>query len=650
MKKHGLAVVIIVALVLLIGYYFAAIEVNISDTHTLESSTGNQDLSSVIVPTSSNNHQTFDSDSFRQCVQLTSDVSNYRWDWTKQRHESWGEFIDNEEYSLNDVTLAIEYFTNSNFAETFRVTHIRKNAPLTEMMNSLRQQMLDVMPTFFDSGFRVHPQLPQPFLDGFETLPYSEKVKVIEENEVIIDDVAYVLLEPSFSDNDIIMLINALRSTHELVAYDKYAAVSLLDYAIIASRPEIVEILLNMGHEPTHDEYLGSSMEWALSRLPHSFSDSRMARAVDVVKLLLNENGQARFNTKSLQIIEGTFPGNFYEFNEEQISWFAIEHNLDLTQIQTREVIAVDQNLPLIKRLKAEQIADYAKENNLPDVESLLPVCTETLSELEALWQPEHANTIIARTLELFGDDEYHVRRELSTIDPFLTDVFDRRQAASMPKGRISNELRMSFDSAYELFIAGKVSEGIDLVLSKGIPEGKREWVMLHMFRLGERYYNSILASQLHTELTNYGALRSFRLLNKRDIMKLSDAGLNIYNKDGFGKTLVYYAAHARDIELLDWLYENNFTYGDADNGQDPLHTALNITRKAGDLDGFEDTIDRVMQFNPAVDNHHLSRMALIKIYYPETYSRLTAKYSELEVTEGSVALPPVSYGWIWFS
>ena len=119
------------------------------------------------------------------------------------------------------------------------------------------------------------------------------------------------------------------------------------------------------------------------------------------------------------------------------------------------------------------------------------------------------------------------------------------------------------------------------------------------------------------------------------------DAGVLLDNSDLHGKTLVFYAAQKRDVDLLSYLYENQFLYSPISSGQDPMHVAINIHKNGGNMQIIEATIDMLMKFQPHIDTFHLSRMALMKSYYPEAYSRIVEKHQSLKVEE-TTELPPV--------
>ncbi|WP_202942659.1 hypothetical protein [Alteromonas macleodii] len=184
--------------------------------------------------------------------------------------------------------------------------------------------------------------------------------------------------------------------------------------------------------------------------------------------------------------------------------------------------------------------------------------------------------------------------------------------------------------------------------MSEPVHKSQYEFVMykLLMFQTG---YSAIIQSPFWSGINDYNELTFRRLLNSDFIENMSVLGVPIYEPDTYGKSLVYYAASKHDAELISYLFENNVQFIGSNEGQDPLHIALNIRKNTNSLKSIEKTVNELMRFKPTIDRFHKSRMKLVKLYYPESYARLTALHPELRVNEDEEISLPETYLYTYF-
>ena len=394
MRKQGTAIYLLLTILSIMTYWFWPIE---QDTPAEDLDTRNiTPLNTLkeIQPEYDERARSsigFDTNNYALCNQFLRDFSEHNKEWGRRNYESWKAYIEEGRYSLNDVTIAVEYFLNSNFAESFRLEYLRTTAPLTQKNKSLRSELLEMFPSMSDLGINVRIKVPNPTLESFSDATQAEKEGMIAQTKVTVDDVAYFLLDPSMSEPDILLLIEALEGSQNIVSYDRHGAITLLDYAILSARPLIVEILLKYGHQLTMDEYLGSSMEWALHALQHGYYSGKREQAVQVIEQLMDLGAPARFSSKTEQLVEGSFPRKFYKFEAEQVSVLITDFNLDLTEISMRESIRVEDHHPLILELKEQQHSDYARNQNILNADEAISQCENTKQRLKDEWKAESA-------------------------------------------------------------------------------------------------------------------------------------------------------------------------------------------------------------------------------------------------------------------
>lgn len=156
--------------------------------------------------------------------------------------------------------------------------------------------------------------MPHPSIEGLESLTAAQKIAAIEEIDLIPDDVAFFILDDAVSDSDILSLIDALEQPFAGVAYHRqYKLMSLLNYAVYAVRPNLVEALIEYGFAPYDDEYLGTSMEWALRMLSIHYRDEKRSDAASIVLTLNKLKSPAIFSSQNEELVEGGFYRHFYK-------------------------------------------------------------------------------------------------------------------------------------------------------------------------------------------------------------------------------------------------------------------------------------------------------------------------------------------------
>ena len=589
-----------------------------------------------------------DAKNYSSCLTILNQQNQQKSNWARNSYTSWDGYVEEGTYSLNEVTLVVEHFLNSNFAESFRIEYIRSDAPTSVQTKGLNDKFFDLEPLAKEWGLSVMIKVPNPKLKNFEHLTLLEKQTTLAENNVSVDDVAYFLLDKNTSDDSILMMFEALENPFAKVSYDRYATTSLLDYAIVGHRDNIVNAMLKRGFRPTQDEYLGSSMEWALSALTYSFHDDNRASAANIVLKLLDFNAAARFESQTYELVEGRFPRQSFRFDDSEIQTLIIDYNLDLTSIAQRKNIRISENHPLIETLEKQQLASVQGSLNQTELNRIIKECNAHVTELNKRWQPQEIHDVVSEVASRFDGDKKAIIRELSDTDPVLVDYYLRKYRAPNKGVSVNQALLDKIDSSYTYFRKGKAQQGIDLILSEPVHKSQYEFVMykLLMFQTG---YSAIIQSPFWSGINDYNELTFRRLLNSDFIENMSVLGVPIYEPDAYGKSLVYYAASKHDAELISYLFENNVQFSGSNEGQDPLHIALNIRKNTNSLMSIEKTVNELMRFKPTIDKFHKSRMKLVKLYYPESYARLTALHPELRVNEDEAISLPETYLYTYF-
>jgi len=274
-------------------------------------------------------------------------VSTKKRAWALKNYEGWDSYID-KGYSLDDVTLAVEFFLNKNFATSFRINTLRKNSE--HHLESLRitDKVKAIFPEIFTPNFKIEKRIPNQDLLELSSVSTDEELRDLT---VTVDDIAYFLHHPNSAPTDILMLIDYVEDVNSTVSYNNIDSISLLDHAVVHSQFLAVKKLLELGMEPQRDGYLGSTMEWALSALTYDYYKENQEEATKIISLLDSYGATARYKVQNSNMIKGSFPKNYYQFDRTQIEFLQVHYNLDLTALRNNEHESLSPNPKLIEEL-----------------------------------------------------------------------------------------------------------------------------------------------------------------------------------------------------------------------------------------------------------------------------------------------------------
>ncbi|KFZ39198.1 hypothetical protein HR45_02055 [Shewanella mangrovi] len=587
-----------------------------------------------------------DPHNFADCRRLTKDKDKAENTWLWENYEQWDRYLA-QGYSLDEITQAIDYLGNSNFAEEFRIKQLRKHSQLT-------QDNLSIQKTFEDNapddvlqgakalGFKLQRKIPVPDLAEFMALDDAEKAKRPMPQQVSIDDVAYFLIDIETKEADIQRLLTHLENPAATVGYDKIATTSLLDYAIYGNRAGIVKQLLDAGVQPSNDRYLGSSQEWALINLSdHIFDDkTQVTVAVDIVNMLLPYDLGARFSAQDDKNIEGYIPRNYFRFEPPQVRQLMQDYGLDLMEIPQRDAIALDvkhRQSPLITELSRQRAEYLNQQFGIDDSPVFFQHCHDTLAEVRQRWQVASAPEQLKQLQQQYPDAPDLLMQQAAKIDPLLVDWYRQQTINSFPQRFVPES-----DAIFApLNRDDDIDAAIKLAEQHQLSDVQKNNLFFQMLGYDGRYYRKLANSALYTVDVPYYILTQHNL-SPLKVQRLEEGGADLANKDDHGKTLVYYAALQHNVALLNYLQQQGYPFDlDEDNGEDPLHAVLFPERYQFSAEHLLEMVDILMRYQPTIDEFHLRRMALLKLLYPLLYQQLSHHYPQLSVTD-DMALPSV--------
>lgn len=574
----------------------------------------------------------WDTSSFAQCQQIIHNLRVEQENWRKSTIERWSDFLQ-QGYSLDEVTLAVAHFQNSNFAATFRINQLRKNATLTQTNNMLQDTLYERAPKLADKGLTISRAVPQPALNKIPELTAAEKQNVINGIEVTVDDVAAVTQLPAFSDNDIIQLINAVDDVSATVGYEHIDdATSLLDFAAASGRLRVFNHLIDAGLSPTHDAYLGSTMEWALSGLMRC-CERRQQRA-EIVKRLMQLGARARFSEQSPERVYGSFPRFFYEFDRADIETLRQNYGLNVVSIKPRKALQTAQNNALINKLSKQRDQFIAKHYDVTDVAGIREACQATLTAVTEQWQPRQHQDVIKAFQDGSNELSTAVAAQLAQIDPALVDSYRRHFRPYEQKVLYTSLI----NRVSHLLADGDIEQALVELERASLDAPHQRFLIAQILAYDLAFYQSLMGSTLMDAGLQLQQLESLGL-TVDTVKTLAEAGYDIGQYDDDGKTLVYYATQAGNRQLVKWLLQRGIPYSGDALGADPLYVALKRMGRGGNSDII--LITELMRVDPQITNFHRQRAAVIKLRYPKRYKHLIAKFPALTVTEHT-ALPEV--------
>jgi len=569
-----------------------------------------------------------DTESYQYCEQLVKEYSADSYDWGIQEHASWAKYLT-EDYSLNEVTLAVEYFTNSNFAAEFRVKQLRKTSALAKENNRLNHELQDYLAIFPEQNFgqSIGIAVPSPELENYEKLSKEKRASLLEQNTPTVDDVAFFITQSTYKDSDIIELLRAVQDPSATVGYAAHEITSLLDYAVQASRVNVVEALLARDVKPTTDDYLGSTMEWALSRLTYAHTLEQHQASAAIVSMLANLGAKARFEEKKISMISGSFPRHFYSFNAQEVEALMQNYALDLTNIESRDTPYLDENSPLIAMLNKQQTSFIAEKLGLDNPVATATACKQTLERVDNAWQPEPADIMINRIVTANADDPTIIKKLLARIEPSLVDCYQKEHNDHVRPLEYVDNTRQFFKQLKKK----DVRDVIDELLTLPLNNANKNWLFSQILMRDASYYDELYNSELMVDKIQYFSFNN-RLLNTTALSKLAQANADLHSSDSRGKTLLFYAVKESDTKLVKYMSEQKFPFSLDDTGQDPLHVALDSEHYKFSKNNIVDIVDILMSYHPKIDPFHLSRMALLKLKYPLLYLKLIESYPQLAI------------------
>lgn len=536
-------------------------------------------------------------------------------------------------YSITEIIAAIDYLGSPNAALNIAIQAKKNASKHAEDNRKLNDYIENVAPDLLvSSPFVFSVKVPQNALAGYTSLSKVERQRILADNSVNVDDVAFFMADDSTTDDMLFELISALDNPNDVVGYSGFSnTASLLDYALFHRSAEIVNLLLDRGASTTQQIYVGGSLDWALARIHYFNVEEDEGKWLNIIKRLIKKNATAQLTEQSYTQVVGGTPTYSYSFNESEIIAFIEKYNVDLTTMKTAPLFSANNHDRLIKDIEDQALEDVKAALNIENLAISQAECNALLTEFQLKWSPKPAKDIIKKARLIVGDNPKPIEDMLKGIDPVLVDEYRKNSLKNIRSIDLISEKPLHIDlSKFESMYAAILHfENMPLT------DSQKNYVVDRFVSSYPTSYALLLNSSLMEEPIPFRNFEFAGLLTKAAMQSIADEGLSNKLVDESGKTLLHYVSAIGDIELIKFLYQNNFPFKTG-VGADPLHYALDASNKYFKPELALNKINALMAYKPTIDEYHIHRMALIKLKYPELYQAITSSHTGLEANEGT--------------
>lgn len=564
---------------------------------------------------------------YQECKQLIEHNQNEKLNFG--RSQDWNRYLD-EGYSIDDITLAIDHFSNSNFAASWRAKQLKKHSELDLKNSNLMELLKNEMPDL-PEYFKITTKVPTPALDNISNLTDEAALQLIETTELSIDDVAWLIQQAEVPQKVLFESTKKLDNINQLLGYAGTANEKLLliDIAAFHGRDKIVTQLIKQNSEISKDPYLGSTMEFALARLNYELGNGiehdAVTKQINIIKQLQDLNAPAFFDKNTAQLVSGSLPRHYYLFSEEQLNSLLISHQLDFTQIQTKKKLDFDPDAELIVRLRQER--DQLLEKNIP--RDRLLSCQTSVSNIDKKWQPKTLNHYMT---QLKNENLEVNAANLHKIEPVLAACFLVTQERYFSFTYVDNE-ELKSEVFGKPLSDNKIHEVIKAIESANLTEKQLRWFFYQILPWNAAFYQPLQNSQLRQQQIDWTLLMMFGGHNPSYFEELLINGLDITETDHTGKSLIYHSIEKQKLDLLAYLVSLKGDYHNNPIGKDPLYLLLDTDHYKFSPNTVLSYLDILMQLSPPVHDYHRRELALIRLKYPELYSQISERFGELKIT-----------------
>ena len=569
--------------------------------------------------------------SYSSCTKLNTSIHIATSQFRKTIDQRWDKYLE-KNYSLDQITVAIDFVTGSRAAYQFRKGMLVLETPYYKALKDKRDLYHQQYGKDFKDHIDFNIELPQAKLKNFNLLNSHEKKTLLSSITITADDIAYFIASQSTLDSDILLMLQSLSHYDHRIGYQSTGPLYLIDFATKYQRTEVVNFLLDNGASVSNDPYLKNTLEYAIEALRKRPENEALAQVVKkLISLGLPINLQETNEQYFVYQLNTTLNTLFIDKNTVQI--FLEKHSIDLQEIPSKTKLSNKESNNLLKNIFEQQKNKFFIEYfNEPNIVLYLQQCKNYLSEFNEQLTIVPYLIIKEEIASLYNHDTHAITSELSNIDPSLAHCYTRISSYStieqIPFNQESNKM-WAYANNKEYAKAIEQANRLDL------SQKQKNYFFWRMLTNNKDLLSTLRNNNYFPEKLSYRQLfQHLPDINPDIIEQLFNIGVDTYYADINQISLMSYATYYNKTELLSYLIEKGYPYKHPNALQDPLHIALNTQSLYFRPELTIDIVRRLKPHTREIDQYHLSRMLVIKLKYQDIYQQLIDLYPVLTVNE----------------
>lgn len=569
-------------------------------------------------------------------VPTTNRCTQYRYDFNHAK----GEFFEQADltpyldkgYSVDDITVAIITLDSRSQAVSWRDTYRKRFSPINQANKIYGGQLESDNPGWFKKS---------PFRSNARTRWVLKKARAGEVPEgtlpdaLLPDDVAMLIENQSIDDDTIRQFALALDDINASLGDEHgIGMLNILDAAIWHGRNDLARWLIKQGGSLESDPFIGGPLDFALDRLHQLVGmtgsgggSEDVIRQFAFIDYLIGLGQQATVAPFEDGYFFSNSGNSSYFFKPEGVSSILDRFGYNLFAIPKSVPPSKTANTTqLINELLAQQQL-YLSDNGYADASYKQMQCEAYQANIKQLWKPSFIDV----------SESEESDKELFNKAPEFVSC--RRNALSYPEKSPDKQNTTEFRQTMS---AGMKS---DFSLAASLVNSHPDVQPLFAYKMLEQWpgtYPELVSMGLMPDDLNYhffddGVIRG---LSASTLHKLYESGFDLHTLDRYGRSLLFTAVQAMNLEALTFLVEQNVPYYQPDDAPDPLYQALYFAAIRGQEQNAYEVVSLLMGYHPQITQAHLNQMLLLRLRFRQTYGNIVDTFPELASDEDIAVYP----------
>ena len=535
-------------------------------------------------------------------------------------------------YSADDITLAIILMDSRLSAVRWRDTYRKQFSPINQANKIYGGQIKSDNKGWISRS---------PFASDARTRWVLKKARAGEvpigtlPDALLPDDVATLILNQSIGDDTIKQFALALDDINASLGDEQaLGMLNILDAAIWVGRNDLARWLMKQGVTLQFDPFIGGPLDFAVDRLHQLVG-------------MTGSGGKSEDVTRQLAFIDyliglgqqatvAPFENGYFVNNTGRSSYFFKPEGVSsILERFGYNLFAIPKTIPPTKTAKTTQLMDelsaqqqaYVSDNGYATANKIQAQCEDYRAKVKRYWKPE--------LIDVSESEE--TDKTLFNRAPELVSC--RRSADNYEEKKSENKNTPAYLRANILWRSGNYT------LTASTLNTDPEILQLFSHNALAEFpttYPSLISLGLMPDELNYlffddGITRG---LSASTLHKLNESGFDLHTLDRYGRSLLFTAIQAMNLEALTFLVEQNVPYYQPDDAPDPLYQALYFAATRGHEQNAYEIVSQLMSYQPTITQAHLNQMLLLKLRFRQTYNNIVDAFPAL-ASDGDNAVYP---------